>query len=41
MIPQGATVKAVYRSAVDARMVDVLWQGRTLAVFVEDLAAKT
>jgi hypothetical protein len=36
MIPEGATVEVVHGSYVDARKVDVLWQGRTLAVFAED-----
>ena len=37
MIPEGATVELVAASSADARMVDVLWNGRTLAVFAEDL----
>jgi hypothetical protein len=37
MIPEGATVQVLHGSPADARMVDVLWQGRTLAVFAEDL----
>jgi len=37
MIPEGATVELVPGPSADDRMVDVLWQGRTLAVFAEDL----
>ena len=38
MIPEGATVQAASDpTQSDIRLVDVLWDGRTLAVFAEDL----
>jgi hypothetical protein len=37
MIPEGATGEVVPGSTADARMVDVLWQGRTFTVFAEGL----
>ena len=37
MIPEGATVEVVHGSPAGARMVDVFWQGRSVAVFAEDL----
>jgi hypothetical protein len=40
IIPEGATVELVHGPPGDARMVDVLWQGRTLAVFGEDLSER-
>jgi hypothetical protein len=38
MIPEGATVRVVPGPLADVRMVDVLWEGRTLAVLAEDLS---
>jgi hypothetical protein len=42
MIPEGATVQAASDpSQSDIRLVDVLWEGRTLAVFAEDLVQRS
>ena len=37
MMPEGATIRVVSGSVADNRMVDVIWEGRTMAVFAEDL----
>ena len=40
MIPEGATVQVVSEPLADTRMVDVVWEGRLLAVFAEDLVQR-
>ena len=40
MMPEGATVRVVSGQVADSRMVDVIWEGRTLAVFAEDLSER-
>jgi hypothetical protein len=37
MIPEGATVAVLPVLPAEARLVGVLWNGRTVAVFAEDL----
>ena len=37
MIPEGATIQVVSGPLADTRMVDILWEGRNLAVFAEDI----
>jgi hypothetical protein len=37
MIPEGAIVQMASGPLADTRMIDVLWEGRTLAVFSEDI----
>lgn len=36
MIPEGATVQVIPEKATD-RIVEVVWAGRTVTVFVDDL----
>ena len=40
MIPEGATVTVLPVLPAEARMVGVLWNGRTVAVFAEDLGQR-
>jgi len=40
MIPEGGIVKVVSGPLADTRMVDVSWEGRTLAVFAEDISRR-
>ena len=41
MIPEGAIVQVVSGPLADTRMIDVLWEGRTLAVFAEDILQRS
>jgi len=41
MIPEGATVQIVSGPKREDRMIDVLWNGRTVAAFTEDIIQRS
>jgi hypothetical protein len=41
MIPEGALVRVISPPLPYSRMVDILWDGRTLAVFLEVLTERS
>jgi hypothetical protein len=40
LIPYGAVVTAINGLVNSSRMVDVMWDGKTIAIFTEDLRAR-
>ena len=41
MVPAGAIIQVVSGPRTEDRMIDVIWEGRTLSVFTEDFLARS